>query len=72
MKGRIITAFILALVTQGVQAISLKKNRKLRAAAPLSATAIKNVSRYRVRSIPGAGALLKEEDSEEQQLSLLD
>ena len=33
-------------------------------------TSIKNVSRYRVRSIPAAGALLKEEDMEEQQIVL--
>ena len=57
---------------QGVAVMTLKKNRKLVRAVPLSATQIKNLSRYRVRAIPAAGAILKEEDSEEQQLSLLD
>ena len=31
-----------------------------------------NVSRYRVRALPAAGALLKEEDSEEKQIGLLE
>ena len=57
--------------TLGVSVISLKKNKVLTRACPLSSTQIQNVSRYRVKNIPGAGALLKEEDSEEQQLSLL-
>jgi DNA gyrase subunit A len=39
-------------------------------AVPASHTSIKNVPRYRVRSIPAAGAILKEEDLEEQQLEM--
>ena len=58
--------------TQGVAGMSLKKNHKLSAAAPLEATTIKNVSRYRVRSIPAAGALLRDEDRGETQMSLID
>jgi DNA gyrase subunit A len=41
-------------------------------ALPLSQTSIVNTSRYRVKTLPGAGALLKNEDRTEQQLSLLD
>ena len=58
--------------TQGVAAMNLKKNHKLVSAAPLAATAIKNISRYRVRSLPAAGALLKDEDRGETQMSLID
>mgnify|MGYP004473977055 FL=1 len=58
--------------TQGVAAMNLKKNHKLVSAAPLADTVIKNVSRYRVRSLPAAGALLKDEDRGETQMSLID
>ena len=58
--------------TQGVSLMTLKKKYSLETARPLENTAIKNLSRYRVKNIPAAGALLKEEDMEEQQLSLLD
>ena len=57
--------------TQGVAGMSLKKNHKLNSAAQLESTVIKNVSRYRVRSLPAAGALLKDEDRGEEQLSLI-
>lgn len=57
--------------TQGVSVMSLKKNKVMTEARPLAETSIKNLSRYRVKNIPAAGALLKEEDSEEQQISLL-
>ena len=58
--------------TQGVGVMTLKKGRKVVRAEPLKSTAIRNVSRYRVRSLPAAGALLKPEDREEQQLSLME
>ena len=58
--------------TQGVNVISLKKGRKVVLAKRLADTAIKNAPRYRVRSLPAAGALLKNEDREEQQLSLIE
>jgi DNA gyrase subunit A len=35
-------------------------------------TPIRNVARYRVRSLPAAGALLREEDRGEEQMSLTD
>ncbi len=57
--------------TQGVTVISLKKNKTVSAALPLSSSAIKNSSRYRVRTLPAAGALLKEEDSGNEQMSMI-
>ena len=56
--------------TLGVSALTLKRKFKLVRAAPAAETSIKNVTRYRVRSIPAAGALLKEEDMEEQQIEM--
>ena len=53
--------------TQGVSVFSLKKKSFLSYAAVLGESGIVNVSRYRTRSIPAAGALLKEEDSAEKQ-----
>ena len=58
--------------SQGVGVMSLKARRVLKEAVPLTETQISNVPRYRVRSLPAAGALLKTDDREEQQLSLLD
>ena len=52
--------------------MTLKPKYRLDRALLLSDTAIVNVSRYRVRTIPAVGALLKEEDRGEKQLSLLD
>ncbi len=57
--------------TQGVAVMTLKKKHTLDRAVFLSETKIVNEARYRARNIPGAGALIKEEDSEEEQLSLL-
>ncbi len=56
--------------TQGVAVMTLKARRTLASAEPLTDTQIKNVPRYRVRNLPGAGAVLKAEDRAEQQLSL--
>lgn len=58
--------------TQGVSLMTLKTKYKLAYARPVSETAIENRTRYRVRSIPAAGALLREEDRGEKQLSLID
>ncbi len=58
--------------TQGVQVMTLKpKYRLVRAAAP-DQTGITHLTRYRVRAIPAAGALVREEDGEDKQLGLLD
>ena len=58
--------------SQGVQLINLKKNYRPERICPVEETAITNASRYRVRALPAAGALLKEEDSEEKQIGLLE
>ena len=55
--------------TQGVAAMSLKKKAQLSAVALLEESGITNASRYRNKTIPTAGALLKEEDSPEKQIS---
>ena len=57
--------------TQGVNVMTLKPKYQLEWAKPLTQTPIVNVARYRARSLPIAGALLKEEDRGETQLSLL-
>ena len=58
--------------TQGVAVMTLKAKRTLVKALPVKDSAITNLSRYRVKNLPGAGALLKSEDRVEQQLSLMD
>ena len=58
--------------TQGVGVMTLKARRTLVRAEKLEGTGIKNTARYRVRSLPAAGAVLKMDDREEQQMSLLD
>ena len=57
--------------TQGVGVMTLKPKYRVEGAAPLDQTPIQNAARYRARSLPVAGALLKEEDRGEEQLSLL-
>ena len=54
--------------TQGVGVVSLKKKATLLRACRVESSGIVNQSRYRSRTIPTAGALLKEEDSSEKQL----
>ncbi len=56
--------------TIGVAVMSLKKNKVVEKALLLEQTAIQNAARYRVKTLPSAGALLKEEDSEEKQMEL--
>ena len=58
--------------TQGVAVMNLKPKYRLDFVKLPEETSIANQSRYRVRALPAAGALLKQEDSEEQQLGLLD
>ena len=57
--------------TQGVGVMTLKPRRELVRAVPAAESGILNAARYRVRSLPAAGALLKGEDKGEQQMSLL-
>ena len=58
--------------TQGVGVIALKKGKVLVRAAFLQDTPIQDVKRYRVRSLPAAGALLKPEDRGEEQMTLME
>ncbi len=58
--------------TQGVGVMALKAKKLLTRAAFLKDTPIRNLSRYRVRSIPAAGALLKPEDRGEEQMTLME
>ena len=58
--------------TQGVAVLTLKKKFTLDYACPAEATGIANLVRYRARSLPAVGALLKVEDSDEKQISLMD
>ena len=58
--------------TQGVAVLALKKKFTLDYACPAEATGIANLARYRARSLPAVGALLKAEDSDEKQISLMD
>ena len=53
--------------TQGVAVMSLKKKALVENAVELDRSGIVNQSRYRTRTIPSAGALLKPEDSPEKQ-----
>ncbi len=55
--------------TQGVAVVSLKKKATVSHAVLAEESGIVNLSRYRTRTLPSAGALLKEEDSQEKQQS---
>ena len=57
--------------TQGVAVMTLKPKYHLQRAVPVEQSGIVNLTRYRTRSIPAAGALVKPEDQGEEQLSLL-
>ena len=53
--------------TQGVAVLTLKKKAVLQKAVLLAESGIVNESRYRTKTIPSAGSLLREEDSAEKQ-----
>ena len=53
--------------TIGVAVMSLKKKAVLQNALPLEQSGIENQARYRMKTIPAAGALLREEDTREKQ-----
>mgnify|MGYP003302585439 CR=1 FL=1 len=66
------TALLLPKTTRntiGVSVMSLKKKAALDYAMKLADSGIVNVSRYRCRTIPTAGALLKDDDSQQKQIS---
>ena len=54
--------------TQGVAVVSLKKKAAVTYAVNAEISGITNLSRYRTRTLPSAGALVKEEDSPEKQI----
>ena len=56
--------------TQGVAVMTLKPKYRLERILPVEGSGIVNMSRYRTRNLPAAGALLKPEDSEEKQTEL--
>ncbi len=58
--------------TQGVGVARMKPKYRVTGAKLLRETDIQNAARYRVRSIPALGALLREEDLGHEQLSLLE
>ena len=65
------TALLLPKTTRntiGVSAVSLKKKALLSDALLLEVSGVTDPSRYRCRKLPTAGALLKEEDSQEKQI----
>jgi len=57
--------------TQGVALLTLKKKHVLDTVRFPEETGITDLARYRGRSIPATGALLKTEDSDDKQLSLI-
>ncbi len=54
--------------TQGVQVMTLKPKYQLRQVMPLEESSITNLARYRCRSIPAAGAAVREEDGDQMRL----
>ena len=66
------TALLLPKTTRntiGVSVMSLKKKATLSRVELLEQSGIVNVSRYRCRTVPATGALLKEDDASEKQTS---
>ena len=57
--------------TQGVNVMTMKPKYRLDKVSLPEETGITNMARYRGRNIPAAGALLKEEDSDEKKMQLL-
>ena len=55
--------------TIGVSVMSLKKKATLNYAVTVENSGIVNLTRYRCKTIPAAGALLKEEDAQEKQIT---
>ena len=58
--------------TIGVALMNIKPKYSIERAVLVENCPIKNIARYRARTIPVAGALLRDEDREEKQMSLID
>ena len=56
--------------TIGVAVMTLKKNKIVERAVLLEDSAIQNPARYRAKTLPAAGALLREEDTGETQIQM--
>ncbi|MBR3569728.1 MAG: topoisomerase IV [Oscillibacter sp.] len=56
---------------QGVNVMALKGKHTLEKALPASETPIANPARYRAKTLPSAGATLRQDDTEEKQLSMI-
>ena len=56
--------------TQGVNVVSLKKKALVKEAILAQDCGIANQSRYRTRTLPSAGAILKPEDAQEKQMQI--
>ena len=56
--------------TQGVQVMTLKRSYTVQTARFLADSQVVNKSRYKARSLPAAGALLKAEDQGDTQLTM--
>ena len=55
--------------TQGVSVVTLKKKALVSTAVAVGDSGITNLSRYRTRTLPSAGAIVRPEDTPEQQIS---
>ena len=73
-RALIISTALLAAKTtrsaQGVAVMTLKKKALLARACELKDSPVTNTARYRARTIPATGVLLREEDTEEKQIRL--
>ena len=58
--------------THGVNVMTLKKQKIMISAHLLQEQPVENISRYRVKTIPAAGVVLRSEDLGQKQLSLLE
>ena len=74
LRAVIVNSSLIAMkqtrTSQGISVVRLKARQSLARMELLDGSSITNKSRYRVRSIPAAGAILKQEDMFERQLSL--
>ena len=58
-------------MTRDEKYVTIKPKYRLERVLRAESCGITNAARYRTRTIPAAGALLRPEDSEEKQLELL-
>ncbi|MDR1693445.1 MAG: topoisomerase IV [Oscillospiraceae bacterium] len=56
--------------TQGVGVVSPKRGQRASSAKPAETSGLKNLGRFRVRSLPAVGAAIRPEDEGEEQITL--